>query len=91
MCIHKHESSTVATRNRNETLSAMASKRLWGNKNNRHLTKPSAVAHPIRSNGAMNKGHAKLASRVADWQNTLDRAENRGKDMSGYHKPGSLQ
>lgn len=86
MCIHKHESSAVATRNRNETLSAMASKRLSDNKNNRHLTKPAAVAHPIRKNGSLNKGHAKLASRVADWQANLDRVEK-----TGYHKPGSVQ
>lgn len=90
MCVHRHESSKNDSLTRNQALKAIASRRLGDNKNNQHLTSKPA-AHHVRVNGKLNKPHAKLSVRIADWQNTIDSIENKNKDMSGYHKPGSLQ
>lgn len=31
----------------------------------------------------------KLRSRIKDWENTMSDPANRGKNMAGFHKPGS--
>lgn len=38
---------------------------------------------------ASKKAQKRLAARINGWTETLNRPENRTKDMSGYHKPGS--
>lgn len=46
---------------------------------------------PEKNPNANRKAKTKLAIRLKDWAETMNRPENRGKDMSGYHKPGSMQ
>lgn len=37
------------------------------------------------------KAHAKLSARIGDYARTMDDPANRTKNMTGYHKPGSMQ
>ena len=41
--------------------------------------------------GKQLKAHARLDARRADYTKTINDPANRGKDMSGYHRPGSMQ
>ena len=53
--------------------------------NKKHGKKPRPAAAHNR------KAAARLNARVADWQRSIDDPLNRGKDMSGYNKPGSMK
>lgn len=37
------------------------------------------------------KKAARLSARIKGWEETMNRPENRGKNMAGYHCPGSMQ
>lgn len=69
------------------TLRANAADRLSANAafNKKHGKKTRPAAAHNR------KAAARLNARVADWQRSVDDPANRNKDMSGYHKPGSMK
>lgn len=46
---------------------------------------------PAKRGKPNRKAAAKLALRLKGYKETIERPENRGKDMSGYHIPGSRQ
>ena len=51
--------------------------------------KVAQFANPRRA--GVTKGEALLNSRRAGYTSTLNDPMNRGKDLSGYHRPGSVQ
>lgn len=57
-----------------------------------YVYKPQTQVAGAAKKGQPNrKKMARLALRIKSWEETVNRAENRGKDMSGYHCPGSMQ
>ena len=52
--------------------------------------KVAQFANPS-TQGKEPKGQARLNARRADYTKTINDPMNRGKDMSGYHRPGSVQ
>lgn len=83
MCIHKCESNSELMQAHNNNLRAAAAVRLGD------LAKKGTHR---RADAAFNrKAGARLKARVADWKKSIDDPANRGKDMSGYHMPGSMQ
>jgi hypothetical protein len=52
--------------------------------------KVAQFANPS-TRGNQTKAAIRLDSRRADYTKTLNDPANRGKDMSGYNRPGSMQ
>ena len=49
------------------------------------------IKNPVKNAGPANrKIMAKLLARIKDWAATVESAKA-GTDMSGYHRPGSMQ
>lgn len=48
------------------------------------------IANPVKNPGSPGrKQHARLSRRIGDYARMMETAGN--KDMTGYHKPGSMQ
>lgn len=62
-------------------------------KSNPERNKALKVAQFANTNkqGKETKGQARLNARRADYTKSINDPANRGKDMSGYHRPGSVQ
>lgn len=63
-------------------------KRISNPERNKKL-KVAQFANPRRAGAT--KGEALLNARRAGYTATLNDPMNRGKNMSGYHRPGSMQ
>ena len=49
------------------------------------------IANPCNKGAPNRKQMARLAANISGWEKTMNDPLNRTKNMSGYHKPGSMQ
>jgi hypothetical protein len=58
---------------------------------NKSYVNRGRVANPCKKGAPNRKQMARLTANLSGWEKTMNDPLNRAKNMSGYHKPGSMQ